>query len=117
MCEAMKRIKLIVKNIEIMLCGFACDYYAKLMKYTKQNLKHKFLQILENIPNPPEVLYGYGKLPNKYQKVVAIVGSRHCTSYGEELAYKIAYDLARKGVVIVSGMAYGIDAAAHRGCL
>lgn len=87
------------------------------MKYTKQNLKHKFLQILENIPNPPEALYGYGKLPNKCQKVVAIVGSRHCTSYGEELAYKIAYDLARKGVVIVSGMAYGIDAAAHRGCL
>ena len=50
-------------------------------------------------------------------KTVAIVGSRHNTRYGEEVAYKMAYELAKKGVVIVSGLAYGIDSVAHRGCL
>lgn len=48
---------------------------------------------------------------------MAIVGARRCTKYGEDIAYRAAYDLARHGCVIVSGMAYGIDACAHRGCL
>ncbi|MBR2993931.1 DNA-processing protein DprA [Candidatus Saccharibacteria bacterium] len=50
-------------------------------------------------------------------KTVAIVGSRHNTRYGEEVAYKMAYELAKKGVVIVSGLAYGIDSIAHQACL
>ena len=45
-------------------------------------------------------------------KVVSIVGSRRCTRYGEAIAYKTAYELAEKGIMIVSGMAYGIDAFA-----
>jgi DNA processing protein len=49
--------------------------------------------------------------------VVAIIGARRCTKYGEDIAYHAAYELAQHGVVIVSGMAYGIDACAHRGCL
>jgi len=48
---------------------------------------------------------------------VAIVGARRCTKYGEDIAYRAAYELAKRGIVIVSGMAYGIDACAHRGCL
>lgn len=48
---------------------------------------------------------------------MAIVGARRCTKYGEEIAYRAAYELAKRGVAIVSGMAYGIDACAHRGCL
>ena len=48
---------------------------------------------------------------------VAIVGSRKSTKYGEENAYKIAYKLTRMGFVVVSGLAVGIDAAAHRGAL
>ena len=48
---------------------------------------------------------------------VAIVGARRCTKYGENVAYRAAYDLARHGVIVVSGLAYGIDACAHRGCL
>lgn len=51
------------------------------------------------------------------KKVVSIVGARHCTPYGENIAYKLAYELARRGVIVVSGLAYGIDACAHRGCL
>lgn len=50
-------------------------------------------------------------------KTVAIVGSRHKTRYGEEVAYKIAYELAKKGVIIVSGLAFGIDSVAHKACL
>ncbi len=45
------------------------------------------------------------------------MGSRRCTRYGETSAYKIAYELAGKGIIIVSGMAFGIDAFAHRGCM
>lgn len=48
---------------------------------------------------------------------MAIVGARRCTCYGENIAYKAAYELAKRGIVIVSGLAYGIDACAHRGCL
>ena len=50
-------------------------------------------------------------------KVVSIVGARRSTPYGENIAYKLAYELAKRGVVIVSGLPYGIDACAHRGCL
>jgi DNA processing protein len=50
-------------------------------------------------------------------KTVAIVGSRHNTRYGEEVAYKLAYELGKRGVVVVSGLAYGIDSIGHRGCL
>lgn len=56
-------------------------------------------------------------MPEKRPPVVSIVGARRCTKYGEEIAYRAAYELAKHGVVIVSGMAYGIDACAHRGCL
>ena len=50
-------------------------------------------------------------------KTVAIVGSRRNTRYGEEVAYQMAYRLAAKGVIIVSGLAYGIDSIAHKGAL
>ncbi len=56
-------------------------------------------------------------MPQNRPPVVAIVGARRCTKYGEDMAYRAAYDLASHGFVIVSGMAYGIDARAHRGCL
>ena len=49
--------------------------------------------------------------------VVAIVGSRKNTAYGEEVAFKAAYELAKRGVVVISGMAIGIDGIAHRGAL
>ena len=56
-------------------------------------------------------------MPKTRPPVVAIVGARRCTKYGENIAYNAAYELARHGFVVVSGMAYGIDACAHRGCL
>ena len=60
-----------------------------------------------------------GQLPQRRvgTKVVAIVGARRCTSYGEDIAYRLASELARRGVIVVSGLAYGVDSCAHRGCL
>ena len=78
---------------------------------------NEFTEVLANIALMPEILHYYGNLPEKRLKTVAIVGSRHNTRYGEEVAYKLAYELAKKGVVIVSGLAYGIDSIAHKGAV
>ncbi len=60
---------------------------------------------------------GGGDLATLARRSAAIVGARACTSYGETIASELAAELGRLGVTTVSGGAYGIDAAAHRGCL
>lgn len=95
-------------------------------------LESNFTEVLDSIALKPRILYFYGKMPKNMvktgeekpeqtrtarPKTVAIVGSRHNTKYGEEIAYKLAYELAKRGVIIVSGLAYGVDSIAHRGCL
>lgn len=72
---------------------------------------------LAEIPLPPRVLYVKGTLESSDTRIVAIVGSRSCTSYGRRVADRLAQDLARAGWTIVSGLARGIDGAAHRGAL
>lgn len=79
--------------------------------------KHKYLQILTNIPKKPDLLHYIGKLPEERRPSVAIVGTRKPTSYGREITDKIARDLASKGVVIVSGLALGADGLAHQAAL
>lgn len=79
--------------------------------------KQKFLQRLKHIDSKPKSLYFIGKLPESTNISVAIVGSRKPTAYGREVAEKISFELAQKRVVIVSGLALGIDAIAHRGAL
>jgi DNA processing protein len=72
-------------------------------------------------PGAPATLFGRGDLEllagATPERFVAIVGARRCTSYGREAAHELALLLAGAGMVIVSGLAYGIDAAAHRGAL
>ena len=70
---------------------------------------------LRQIHDPPGRLYVDGQLPT--QPMIAIVGSRHATPYGRRVAHRLARDLSDAGVVVVSGLARGIDAAAHRGAL
>ncbi len=70
---------------------------------------------LSEIPSPPKILYIRGELPTA--PCVAIVGTRNPTHYGKEVTYQLAYELARAGLVIVSGLALGIDSIAHRGAL
>ncbi|MFL5341612.1 MAG: DNA-processing protein DprA [Gemmataceae bacterium] len=72
--------------------------------------------LAETIGRPP-LLYFRGTLSEADVRAVAVVGSRHCTSYGKRMATNIAGGLARAGVTVVSGLARGIDGAAHRGAL
>ncbi|PIU40756.1 MAG: DNA-protecting protein DprA [Candidatus Omnitrophica bacterium CG07_land_8_20_14_0_80_50_8] len=73
--------------------------------------------LLEVIYDPPILLYVKGALPDEATLAVAIVGSRHASLYGVRMARKIAAGLAQAGVAVVSGMALGIDSAAHEGAL
>lgn len=72
---------------------------------------------LGDIPDPPGLLYVRGTYEACDQLAIAIVGSRKCTPYGIRVADRLAASLARVGITVVSGLARGIDAAAHRGAL
>ena len=75
-------------------------------------------QLLREIPDPPITLYVRGRWAECLEApCVALVGSRRCSTYGQNVALSLARDLASRGVTIVSGLARGIDAAAHRGAL
>jgi DNA processing protein len=74
-------------------------------------------ELLRQIPQPPVLLYCRGRLPDIDHLAVAIVGSRRCTLYGKEVAFRLAGELAALGVAVISGMALGVDSAAHRGAL
>jgi DNA processing protein len=69
------------------------------------------------VERPPEVLYADGDLGLLERPRVAIIGSRHPSPYGVRMSYEAASALAGQGAVVVSGMAIGLDARAHRGAL
>lgn len=79
--------------------------------------KHKYLSILATIPRAPESIFFTGTLPVRRLPTVAIVGTRKPTAYGKEVTHTLASELAKKGVVIISGLALGIDSIAHRAAL
>ena len=74
-------------------------------------------QSLLNIADPPLLLYVKGRLDLLNVNALAIVGSRHATPQGVDNAESFAHALSDAGLCIISGMAHGIDAAAHRGAL
>jgi DNA processing protein len=74
--------------------------------------------LLREIPDPPVTLYVRGAWEACLeQPCIAIVGSRRCSTYGQNTANMLSRDLASRGVTVISGLARGIDAAAHRGAL
>ncbi len=74
-------------------------------------------EYLRHIHKPPTQLFLKGNSAVLHKEMIAIVGSRKCTEYGFTVAKKLARELAIRGFVIVSGMARGIDEAAHKGAL
>lgn len=76
-------------------------------------------ELLRSISNPPPILFYRGNLPRSFSSwpMVSIVGSRNCDKVGADIALGLAKDLAAGGACVVSGLALGIDAMAHRGAL
>jgi DNA processing protein len=72
---------------------------------------------LRQVFNAPPVLYVRGRLDRRDDWAVAVVGTRQVSAYGKEVAHLLAGGLARAGVTVVSGLARGVDAEAHRACL
>lgn len=79
--------------------------------------KLSYTEDLQHIPTPPKELFVRGDLPKKRIKSVAIVGTRKPTAYGKEIAYNIASACAKSGIVVISGMALGIDSVAHKAAI
>lgn len=92
------------------LTGFGIS----ILPFTDEN----FPTLLHEIPNPPALLYVRGNWRDwNSVPLVAIVGSRDYSPYGKQVAEELSRELARSGVVIVSGLAFGIDSLAHEGAL
>jgi len=77
----------------------------------------RFPARLDDDPEPPALLYAQGEPSVLDGPCVALVGTRRCSRYGYDVAHDLGRDLAAAGVCVVSGLALGIDAAAHRGAL
>jgi DNA processing protein len=90
------------------------------MKVKKVTLADsEYPEVLRTIPSPPKELYYLGAAPSEWLKRprVAVVGSRGMTPYGRAVTEQLAGQLAERGITIVSGLALGIDAAAHEAAL
>ena len=121
--KIMARVKEGIKDDEIEPVMTSPDFAEELEYLEKEGIKpvscldEDYPEALKNIYDPPPILFYKGELCPRDTNAVAIVGSRRCTPYGLQAAERIAFDLAERGVVVVSGMASGIDTAAHRGAL
>ena len=74
--------------------------------------------LLREIPDPPITLYVQGNWQDCFDlPSVAVIGSRNCSTYGQNASEMLSHDLASRGICIVSGLARGIDSAAHRGAI
>lgn len=102
-----------VKDARIVLKSPPYTEWVFVMVFSKKF----YPECLRHIPDPPEQLYYRGNTELLNTKAIAIVGSRAMTSYGEKACTFFACELARCGLVIVSGLATGIDGVAHRAAL
>ena len=77
----------------------------------------RYPRLLKEISDPPLGIYVKGELPDDDIDTVAIIGARKCSRYGATVAYETAKDLGKTNVIVVSGMARGIDSEGHRGIM
>lgn len=95
-----------------------CDYKSDIDKIKTVRINDKdYPCMLKYIDNPPETLYFKGDIRIASEPAIAIVGARKASVYGKWVAYELAKKLSEYQVVTVSGMAYGIDAYAHKGAI
>lgn len=112
--ELMKRLVQAHQQIDVAALASRCASSHVIMT-TQEDATYP--RALCELPDPPGVLFVRGELMPQDTLAVAIVGSRHATQYGLKQAHRIAYSLVQAGMTVVSGLARGIDAAAHRGAL
>ncbi len=96
------------------------ESYAKLKSkdvYFVTKDDYLYPEKLRHIYNSPYGLYVKGKLPEKDDIVIAVVGARNCSDYGREVARYLTYELSKMGIQIISGLALGIDGYAHEGVI
>jgi len=99
------------------------DAEAELKKLDQLNIRliphhdPEYPPLLKEISDPPYLLYAFGDLQSLHRQSLAIVGSRKHTHYGQQIIERLIPDLATNGVTIVSGLAVGIDALAHKATL
>jgi len=108
--------------------GLASGYFRQLAGKEEAGLKRlggriisledeAYPELLKQIPDPPLVLYCLGRAEDLQRPAVGVVGSRHPTPYGREVARNLAQELAGRKLVVASGLAEGIDTCAHVGAL
>jgi DNA processing protein len=93
-----------------------CEY---LEKEEIQFIKYDdalFPETLKYIGNPPYGLFVKGTIPD-LNSSIAIIGARRASEYGKTVAYKFSYELATRGISVISGMARGVDSCSHKGCI
>jgi DNA processing protein len=99
-------------------------YIDACLEYLKKRRIAAVLPVDENYPallkeiyRPPTVLYVRGTLPKNLPLPIAMIGSRHCSDYGTQVALRLSEQLSGQGACVVSGLAYGIDCACAQGAL
>ena len=94
-------------------CGKASEVGARIVSLSDAEYPPR----LKEIYDPPVVLYVRGNVELLAKPGIAVVGTRHPTPYGSGMSERLSTDLAAHGLVIISGMARGVDTAAHRGAI
>ena len=108
--------KMLLSKSEEYLSDLLNDLDKQGVKYISR-FNSKYPNLLASIKKPPFVLYYKGDIDLLKTFCIGIVGTRHCTHYGADVAKKFARELAENGITVVSGLATGIDSNAHEGAL
>jgi len=119
-----KGINITDREMAAIVSGRSPDLVRKNLIYLKERgisyvtvLDGTYPDKLRHIYDPPVILYYKGNFLPKSKKALAIIGARNCSSYGREVAMYLAGAFAKEGIIIISGLARGIDSYAHMGAL
>jgi DNA processing protein len=116
--ELADKLNLTAETIFTILNSDKTEIKSEYEKYEKDKIKiislkdERYPKLLKNISNPPPFIYVKGKVEFS-EKAIGVVGTRRVTAYGSSVTEKIARELSNSGVTVVSGLALGVDGAAH----